>query len=408
MNRVALVVPGLEEGGGVPVVALFLARVMVDSGRYQPEFVSVATAAGDPTSVRLRSPATWLRGVTTRRGEWQGWPFVHVGCVASELEFQRYRPRRVLTELLDGYDLVQVVTGSPCWTLAARDVHCPVGVQVATLVVEERRELLARDRSAVRHWRAWMTRMASRDEEVGMRLADAIFVENQWMFDHLSARLDADRVIFAAPGIDTERFRPAGPPGGAGPILSVGRFADPRKRVSLLFEAYARLCERLDDPPLLLLAGLTGPSDADWERATRLGVRDRIEFREDVRHDALVELYRESSVFAVSSDEEGLGLAIREAMACGVPVVSTDCGGPSMSVEEGQTGYLVPRGDAKALADRMAALLTDADLRARMGTAARERAEDHFSLRAAGRLFLDWYDRALAGDPSSVRPEHRR
>ena len=92
MRRVALVVPGLEEGGGVPVVARFLAQVMLDSGRYQPEFVSVPLSAGDATSVRLRSPTTWWSGVGTRCGEWEGWPFVHVGCVATELEFQRYRP----------------------------------------------------------------------------------------------------------------------------------------------------------------------------------------------------------------------------------------------------------------------------------------------------------------------------
>ena len=57
MKRVALVVPGLEAGGGVPVVALFLAQVMVDSGRYQPELVSVAMSVSDPDSVRLLSPA---------------------------------------------------------------------------------------------------------------------------------------------------------------------------------------------------------------------------------------------------------------------------------------------------------------------------------------------------------------
>jgi glycosyltransferase involved in cell wall biosynthesis len=397
MRRVALVVPGFEEGGGVPEVALFLERVMRESGRYRSEFVSLPVASNDPSSIRVRAPSTWLRGVRTDEGEWEGHRFTRVGSVWSELEFQRYRPRRPLTALLDRYDLVQIVAGTPSWALVARDVRRPVALQVATLAAEERRALLTRGGSLIGRWRALMTRVTSRIDSSALRHVDAVFVENRWMFDHLCAAIGRSRVIFAPPGIDTERYRPP-PDSPASPayILSVGRFADPRKKVDLLFEAYHRLCATLDEPPRLLLAGITGPSPADWQVAERLGVRERIEFRENVPAAELVELYRNAGLFALSSDEEGLGLAIVEAMACGLPVVSTDCGGPSTSVLEGQTGYLVPRGDAVALASRMHAILTDAELRGRLGGQGRARAVERFSLETTGRLFLEWYDRALS------------
>ena len=64
--------------------------------------------------------------------------------------------------------------------------------------------------------------------------------------------------------------------------------------------------------------------------------------------DELVELYRGAALLALSSDEEGLGLVILEAMASGIPVVSTACGGPQTSVVDGETGFLTPVGDAAA------------------------------------------------------------
>ena len=61
-------------------------------------------------------------------------------------------------------------------------------------------------------------------------------------------------------------------------------------------------------------------------------------------------------MFLLSSNEEGLGLVIGEAMAAGLPVVSTRCGGPETFVVEGVTGYLTPVGDAQAMALKIAEL----------------------------------------------------
>ena len=82
-------------------------------------------------------------------------------------------------------------------------------------------------------------------------------------------------------------------------------------------------------------------------------------------------------------------------MSCGVPVVSTDSGGPGESIVEGETGYLVPCGDARALAERLHGLLGNHALRERMGDAGRKRAERQFSHATAGRPFLEWYDEVL-------------
>lgn len=398
-HRVALVVPGFGGHGGVPRAALFLQRVLRESGRYRPDLISLPLARNDPGGVQLTSPATWLRGVRTEEREWEGHRFSQVGAFWSDLEFQRFRPRPALTALLRGYDLIQIVAGTPAWALAARGVGRPVALQVATLVAEERRALLATARGPLGFWRRAMTRLTTRFEAAALGGVDVAFVENDWMLEHLRKQMGASRVVFAPLGVDTDYFRPGEHPGAESRfVLAVGRFGDPRKQLGVLFEAFRRLRERLPDPPRLVLAGGESPSPADWSIAQRLGVRDQIEFREAPDDDELLSLYQRAAVFALSSDEEGLGIALIEAMACGVPAVSTDCGGPRTSVVDGQTGFLVPRGDADALASRIEKLLTDAPLHLRMGRAARARAVECFSLPVTGRPFLTHYDALLGID----------
>jgi glycosyltransferase involved in cell wall biosynthesis len=107
-------------------------------------------------------------------------------------------------------------------------------------------------------------------------------------------------------------------------------------------------------------------------------------------------VYRQASLFVLSSNEEGLGIVILEAMASGLPVVGTRCGGPETCVVEGETGYLVPVGDAEALARSMQVLLEDRALGQQMGKAGRMLVESRFSIEAAGRPFLEVYDRLLS------------
>jgi D-inositol-3-phosphate glycosyltransferase len=376
MSRIALVVPNLSGGGGVPSAARFLARAIERSGDLECQFISLATSAFDGASLRLTSPRSWLGKPSVDRYTWEGREVRHVGAWFVELEFQRYRPRRVLSRVLEGFDLVQIVAGSPAYALAARDFAGPVALQVATLAAVERGERFRCERNAIGAWRRAMTAVTKRLDRAGAAVPDRIFVLNEWMRRTVSTWTGPERVVLAPPGIDAELFRPGASgcdaTAGNAYILSVGRFADVRKSVRLLFEAYARLRARLPACPRLVLAGKSAPSPSDWSRARELGLDAALSWQGEV-------------------SRERLGLVLLEAMASGVPVVATRTEGARQAVEDGKSGLLVPVGDAPGLAAAIERLLADPDLRAAMGRRAREVVEMRYSEEVAARLFVRAY-----------------
>ncbi len=105
--------------------------------------------------------------------------------------------------------------------------------------------------------------------------------------------------------------------------------------------------------------------------------------------------YRRAAVVAVPSRREGYGVVCAEAMAHGKPVVASAVGGLLDLVRHGETGLLVPPGDAAGLREGLHWLLGDADLRRRMGEAARERAREHLSWERATAETLRAYEDAL-------------
>lgn len=393
--RVAVIAPMISGGGGVATVAHFLYLTLATSGRYAPDLISVAMSATDETSTRLLSPKTWRNGPCITEGIWEGIPFRHAGAVAAEVEWQRYRPRRVLDKLLEDYDLIQIVAGTPTWALVAGACRQPVGLQVATLTASERGSALSQHTG----WRRWWGRIMTAGDTVlerrAVRRADVIFVENDWMQRWASKQVGPQRVQLALPGVDTGRFYPSADRSGAY-ILSVSRFGDPRKNTALLLRAYRCLRQMVSDVPKLLLAGRSAPVDNLQQQVADLGLSGHVEIRQDVKPEDLADLYRGACLFVLSSDEEGLGLVVLEAMASGLPVVSTRCGGPEMVVVDGETGLLTPVGDAAALTSAMKRLLDAPDLRQHMGQRARRVAEDRFSYAAAGRIYLERYDLLLS------------
>jgi D-inositol-3-phosphate glycosyltransferase len=401
MRRVALVAPSLDVIGGVQTVADFLYQAVERSGRFRVDRISLATSARDVASVRALAPRTWLAGPLLVPGAVGGRSWLHSGCVLSELEFQRYRPRRPLTDHLARYDIVQIVAGTPAWALVAREAGRPVVLQVATLAAVERRAGSQHARGARGVWRRAMTRITSRCDLAGLRASRLVVVENRWMLDAVRRTCGDDRVVFQPPGVDTERFRPSSPAPGSGYILSVARFADPRKNVGMLLRAYAAVRREVPDAPRLVLVGASTLLSRDRDLVAALDLAPHIDVREALAPDELVRAYQGAALFVLSSREEGLGMVILEAMACGVPVVATRCGGPEGVIEHGRSGYLVDIDDVDAMAGAIRRLLEEPARRAAMGRLAREQAVERFSLDAVGRRFVELYDRVLdAGRPA--------
>jgi len=397
--RVSLVVPALELTGGVSAVAAFICRAALRADRFDIQLISLSSSAVDDLGVAITRPGSWLTGVQSVDGVWAGRPFVRIGAFASELEFQRYRPRTALTNVLSCCDLIQVVCGSPAWANAVIGLNKPVALQVATQARLDRRLRDAKPKGLAGWWRKAMTEITDRLDNRALRKVDAIQVENLWMLDY-ARQLNQHREVdirYAPPGVDAGRFTPSTQPRLAGrrDILCVGRLDDPRKNVGLLLEAFARLPDALRATSRLLLAGSAGPTPDFWLRVQALGLRDSVEFVSSPSQEKLVRMYQRAAVFALPSDEEGLGIVILEAMACGVPVVATRCGGPEGVITNGTDGFLVPRDDAASMAVQLNRLLDSPELNEAMGRRARATVEARYAEEVAGEAFLEVWDRLL-------------
>lgn len=159
-----------------------------------------------------------------------------------------------------------------------------------------------------------------------------------------------------------------------------------QKAHQVLLRAIAQLAP--SHPRLRLVAVGEGDRAAELAAlADELGIVDRVLFT-GLRRD--VELLLPGfDVSCLSSVHEGAPITVIESMAAGVPVVATDCGALRDMITDGDEGFLVPVGDADALADRIARLAADPALRARQGTSGRSRAEREHRIEATTERFQD-------------------
>lgn len=196
--------------------------------------------------------------------------------------------------------------------------------------------------------------------------------------------------------------RPSGevvppPPEGRPTILFVGRHVE-RKGIPFLIQAMSHLrCEAE-----LVICGHGDQTPALKALASASPAADRIRFAGRVSAEELSRLYAACTVFCLPSitdsrgDTEGLGTVPLEAYAHGRPVVCAASGGIPDVVMEGETGFLVPPGDARALADALDKLLADPLLAARMGEAGRQLVLGRFSWPRIAEQIEDVWRRARA------------
>jgi D-inositol-3-phosphate glycosyltransferase len=395
-NKIAFLVPGLPEGiGGVPTVAEFILKLLKSKENYDVDIYSVAMSSVDAYSIRLLNPASWFRGIQSIQGEISGMKYTHFGTFLAEFEFQRYQPITKLTKIFNQYGLVQIIAGVPSWANIAKKCTVPLCLFTATLIKPERALLLPKLKGTKRIVTSIMTKIVELIEYSAIQRMNVIFCESYYTLEMLKLKTKHDKLVLGFPGIDSKYFTTGIQYNDKGYILSVGRFSDPRKNVRMLFDAYKKAQEKNIALPVLKLVGSIGPVQSDMEYAKALGISGCVEVHAAVTNTQLRDFYQNASLFILPSNEEGLGIVIAEAMACGLPVISTDCGGPSTVILNKVTGLLTNVGDSTAMADAIIVLMRDAVQRKKMGVEGRKRIEHLFSIEAAGKIYLQKYQELL-------------
>lgn len=144
----------------------------------------------------------------------------------------------------------------------------------------------------------------------------------------------------------------------------------PKYGIDVLIRAFKVLVDRNPDLDTLLVIVGEGPSRGEYESlVSSLGIMDKVHFMGKVPNEQLPSYYNSFSVSVSLSHSESFGVVAVEAMACGCPVVVSDADGFTEVVEDGATGFIVPRGNPEAAADALQKFIDVPDLRDKMGAA---------------------------------------
>ena len=197
-------------------------------------------------------------------------------------------------------------------------------------------------------------------------------------------------------GIDTAVFRPL-PDVERQPLrLMATCSADaPLKGLRYLLRAYARLLPQYPGLELLVVSK-PRPGGKTEKLVRHLGIADRVRFVNGITTEQMVRYYAEAAIAVVPSVYEGFGLPAGEAMACGVPVVSSN--GGALPEVVGDAGVIVPARNVDALVAAIDGLLRDPERRAELGAMGRQRILDEFCWDVCAGQMVDYYRQVLHAD----------
>lgn len=281
---------------------------------------------------------------------------------------------RWLSRQREGIDIINTHSSTDSWLTA---LACKVLPDSPPLVrTRHVSSPVRRSRSSF-----WLYQKAVRHVVVtGEALRQQLHADNGFALDSMTS---------VPTGIDLDRFAPA--PAGEQvrfrlqlglperPTLGIVATLRNWKGHAYLVRALASLQERFPDWGLVIVGD--GPQRQNLEQqVAAAGLKDKVHFAGNQEN--VEDWFRSFDVGTLPSyGDEGVPQSIMQAMACGLPVVSTPVGGIPEAVLAGETGLLVPPRDEAALAAALACLMSDTALRQQMGAAATARAQENFGLK---------------------------
>jgi N-acetyl-alpha-D-glucosaminyl L-malate synthase BshA len=233
----------------------------------------------------------------------------------------------------------------------------------------------------------------------GIEVSDGVTAVSSWLQAETARNFSTSKEIEVIPNfVDPNRFRR-----NRESVYNLGSAAEPLichvsnfrpvKRVMDVLQVFERVTRVI--PSRLAMIG-DGPDRSVAEAFCRThGLRDRAFFLGNVPN--LEEIVGASDLFLLPSEAESFGMAALEAMSSEVPVIATRAGGLPEVVTDGENGFLLPVGDVDAMAARAIEILTNRELRERMGKNARESAVTRFDEHLVVPLYREFYQRVMAG-----------
>lgn len=325
--------------GGVPAKCAILARHLRDCG-HQVTVAYYATWGHEPDLVA----PSWKLWRGQRPGAREGicfddFPSIAIGCWLPELEVSYYAGSSRWDQVMAAHDRHIAVGGNVLVAHRLVKARLPHMVWCGTPMLEDR---LDRQRQMPK-WRRALDRnvtvpiLQSLERRV---LSDSpmILPVSSYSADGL-ARLGRKGPLRVLPvPVDTDMFAPSSRSVRTEPVIGfAGRLNDPRKNLGLLIDAMAVLVKK----GVRCRLRLTGDPSADVaSRIVSLGLSQHVDWTGILQRHQLPDFYRSLDVFALPSWQEGLGIVGVEALACGVPVVSTRNGGAQDYVLPYETGLL--------------------------------------------------------------------
>ncbi len=405
--------------GGQGVYLRFLTRALVDLGHTVDVMSGPPYPDLDPRVglIKLESldlyakPKVWMGFPAVPDRAWRdpidAYEYIsHISGAFAEPTTFGMRMVRYLRDHKDDYDIVHDNQTLCRGLLDIQAMGIPVIAALHHPITRDRRISIAAAntislRLLVRRWYSFL----------GKQIKVARQIENLTVCS-LSTKRDAsedfkippERMELVYLGIDSATFRPLTDiPRRTNRLITTASADVPLKGLVYLIEAYSDLLKTRPDLELMVIGKLREGNTADM--LDRLGIRDRVRFVSDLSFEEIAGLYAEATVAVCPSVYEGFGLPAGEAMACGVPVVSTT--GGSLPEVVGDAGLLVPPKDPAALAQAIGSLLDDPAERARLSEAGRARITQHFTWDNTARKLCQIYYRTLSS-PRWAAHAHRQ
>ncbi len=271
--------------------------------------------------------------------------------VLPEFEFLNYILNKNLWEkILKDQDNIFVIGGNNLCAMPCVLLKKSFSLWVASTLYEDRIDRIKREKF-IRKLRDYVSLpILLCFEKIIFKKAEKIFALSNYTKNKIieKYKIDSDKIEIIPYPVDTNKFYPLDFFQRKNDyLLFTGRFNDERKNIFLLLKAFAEVHSLFPNLKLKLVGDKPNKSIIDFLNKNK--INDFVEIIDFLKNEELINFYQNALLFIIPSYQEGLCISGLEAMSCGIPVISTKCGGPEDYVKDGYNGFLVGNNNLKEL-----------------------------------------------------------